>query len=245
MTHVAALQPNHVPGLVVPQPPWPPAQPPSNMLLKEWKYEMRREAQEILPGLYLGPFQASTNMAKLRSMGITHIICLRDSVEARLIFPRFPTEFKYLTMDVADSGTQNIISIFPQCRAFLDEAMNIGGAVLVHDNSGIATAPSIVIGYLMYLFGWEFETALQFVQSKRYCVSTASFENQLREYAPIAAAQRGYQQLQQQQQQNGGSNSLRPNAVPPRKRSWDGEGDTPGGQRLRFGADDEADVDMQ
>lgn len=89
MTHVASLQPNHVPGLAVPQPPWPPAQPPSNMLLKEWKlvatptsrtpadngrrYEMRREAQEILPGLYLGPFQASTNMAKLRSMGVTHM----------------------------------------------------------------------------------------------------------------------------------------------------------------------------
>ncbi|TXT13795.1 hypothetical protein VHUM_01162 [Vanrija humicola] len=135
---------------------------------------MRREAQEVLPGLYLGPFQASTNMAKLRAMGITHIICLRDSVEARLIFPRFPTEFQYLTLDVADSGTQNIISIFPRCRAFLDEALNIGGGVLVHDNSGIATAPAIVIGYLMYLFGWEFETALQFVQSKRYCVSTAS-----------------------------------------------------------------------
>lgn len=36
-------------------------------------------------------------------MMLTCSLCLRDIVEARLIFPRFPTEFVYLTMDVADS----------------------------------------------------------------------------------------------------------------------------------------------
>lgn len=34
---------------------------------------MRREAQEIVTGLYLGPFQASTNLVKLKTMGITHM----------------------------------------------------------------------------------------------------------------------------------------------------------------------------
>lgn len=29
-------------------------------------------------------------------------------MEARLIFPRFPTEFKYLTLDVADSGVSAV-----------------------------------------------------------------------------------------------------------------------------------------
>lgn len=37
------------------------------------RYEMRREAQEILPNLYLGPFQASTNLGRLRSMGIAYM----------------------------------------------------------------------------------------------------------------------------------------------------------------------------
>lgn len=37
------------------------------------RYEMRREAQEIIPGVFLGPIQASTNMNRLKSMGITHM----------------------------------------------------------------------------------------------------------------------------------------------------------------------------
>lgn len=37
------------------------------------RYEMRREAQEILPGLYLGPFMASKSMETLRKLDITHM----------------------------------------------------------------------------------------------------------------------------------------------------------------------------
>lgn len=34
---------------------------------------MRREAQLIIPNLYLGPFQSSINLARMKSMGITHV----------------------------------------------------------------------------------------------------------------------------------------------------------------------------
>ncbi|BEI84972.1 hypothetical protein CcaverHIS002_0503730 [Cutaneotrichosporon cavernicola] len=176
------------PTLPPPVGPWAEPGPPSGMHVQEWKYEMRRQAQAVLPNLYLGPFQASTDLGRLREKRITHILCLRDSVEARHIFPRFPTEFIYLTLDVADSEGQNIISIFPKCREFIDMAMSAGGAVLVHCNSGIATSPAIVMGYLMWKFGWDYTLALTFVQSKRYCVSPASFATQLREYTAIAQA---------------------------------------------------------
>ncbi|OCF40341.1 nuclease I [Kwoniella heveanensis CBS 569] len=156
----------------------------------EWKYEMRREAQEILPGLYLGPFQSSTNLDKMRMMGITHILCVRDQKEARLIYPRFPTEFKYMTLDISDNTDQNLITIFPKCRDFIEEAMSMGGTVLAHCNGGIALSPAIVIGYLMWKFSWSGEKATAFVQNKRYCVSTMSFSNQFKEYEPIQLAQK-------------------------------------------------------
>lgn len=35
-------------------------------------------------------------------------LCVRDGVEARLIFPRFPTEFRYLTLDISDSGVRTV-----------------------------------------------------------------------------------------------------------------------------------------
>ena len=34
---------------------------------------MRREAQLILPNLYLGPFQTSKQLDVLRSFGVTHM----------------------------------------------------------------------------------------------------------------------------------------------------------------------------
>lgn len=37
------------------------------------RYEMRREPQEIIPKLWLGPFQASTNLAKMQALGLTHV----------------------------------------------------------------------------------------------------------------------------------------------------------------------------
>ena len=37
------------------------------------RYEMRRECQEILPGLLLGPFQASKSLDTLKSLGVTHM----------------------------------------------------------------------------------------------------------------------------------------------------------------------------
>jgi serine/threonine/tyrosine-interacting protein len=39
----------------------------------EWRYEMRRECQEILPGLFLGPFVASKSLETLQSLNITHM----------------------------------------------------------------------------------------------------------------------------------------------------------------------------
>ncbi|UOH79244.1 hypothetical protein LQV05_000239 [Cryptococcus neoformans] len=115
-------------------------------------------------------------------------LCIRDQKEARLIFPRFPQEFKYMTLDISDHPDQNLITIFPSCRDFVEEALSMGGTVLAHCNGGIALSPAIVVGYLMWKFNWTAEHALAHVQNKRYCVSTMS--NQFKEYEPIYMAQK-------------------------------------------------------
>lgn len=76
---------------------------------KEWRYEMRREAQEIVPGepssptsppvpssgfnpgsstlslgLYVGPFQPSWKLEILQGLGISHILCIAESREAQV-----------------------------------------------------------------------------------------------------------------------------------------------------------------
>lgn len=62
--------------LACPLPPRPVvASAPTTFLMQPayTRYEMRREAQAIVPNLFLGPFQASTNLRRLREKGITHM----------------------------------------------------------------------------------------------------------------------------------------------------------------------------
>jgi serine/threonine/tyrosine-interacting protein len=46
---------------------------------REWqvtvkrRYDMRHQCQEILPGLLLGPFQVSKNLATLKELRISHM----------------------------------------------------------------------------------------------------------------------------------------------------------------------------
>jgi hypothetical protein len=47
------------------------------------RYEMRRECQEILPGLLLGPFQASKSLELLQGLQITHMSACITSHSSR------------------------------------------------------------------------------------------------------------------------------------------------------------------
>ena len=72
--------------------------------------------------------------------------------EAFSVRPRFPENFKYLTLDVEDNEEQNLIRLFPSyvgverldelfsddviqsAKEFIDSAIRGGGRVLVHCN---------------------------------------------------------------------------------------------------------------
>lgn len=52
--------------------------------------------QEIVPGLYLGPYSVATKskLDVLLHNGITHVVCVRQDIEAHLIRPHFEDRFK-------------------------------------------------------------------------------------------------------------------------------------------------------
>lgn len=150
---------------------------------------MRRDCQEILPGVLLGPSQVAKDLNKLRALGVTHIICVRDEQEAFSVKPRFPENFQYLTLDVKDSDEQNLIRLFPAAKQFIDSGLALGGKVLVHCNGGITLSPAFVIMFVMQRQNMSWEEALQAVQNKRYCIScNGGFLAQLKEYESIYRA---------------------------------------------------------
>ncbi|KAI0345734.1 phosphatases II [Trametopsis cervina] len=155
----------------------------------EWTYEMRRQCQEILPGVLLGPLQVSKSLETLRSLGVTHIVCIRDQKEAFSVRPRFPENFSYLVLDVQDSEEQNLIRLFPQANEFIDKALQGGGRVLVHCNGGISLSPAFVVMYVMKHLQITWEDALHMVQNRRYCISpNGGFLTQIKEYESIYKA---------------------------------------------------------
>ncbi|KAK7464647.1 hypothetical protein VKT23_003891 [Stygiomarasmius scandens] len=162
----------------------------------EWRYEMRRECQEILPGLLLGPFVASKSLPTLQSLGVTHIVCIRDAKEAFSVRPRFPDHFLYLVLDVEDNEEQNLIRLFPRAKAFIDEAIAQGGKVLVHCNGGISLSPAFVVMFVMQHYALSWEDALHMVQNRRYCISpNGGFLTQIKEYEAIYRASQAVAQF--------------------------------------------------
>ncbi|OAJ40102.1 hypothetical protein BDEG_23875 [Batrachochytrium dendrobatidis JEL423] len=156
-----------------------------------WQYEMRRDMQEIIPGLWLGPYSCARDNSLLHLKGITHILCVRESNEEMMVRMRFPEEFHYLCIQASDSPLQNLIPLFPKATSFIHTAITNGGSVLVHCNGGISRSPAFVVAYMMDMHDMQFAAAFQFVQSKRFCMNPIEvFKYQLREYEPIIMARR-------------------------------------------------------
>ncbi|KAI8594326.1 phosphatases II [Dissophora ornata] len=161
-----------------------------NVPVLEWRYEQRREMQEILPSIYLGPYSATRNLEDLKTAHITHIISLWDVSESRILKIHHPDHFKYLQLEISDAATQNLITLFPAVKQFIDQAiLKEGGNVLVNCMSGISRSPAFVVAYLMETTGLEYEVVYRYVQNKRFCMNpNPGFRHQLEEYGPIYTA---------------------------------------------------------
>lgn len=179
-----ATSPECIPALEFPE-------IPNKDELVDWTYSKRREMQEIVPGVYLGPYSAATNseLHVLKQVGISHVICIRHEREAHYIRANFPEHFIYLVLNVADSTTENIIRHFPKVKAFVDSCLNSGGKVLLHGTAGISRSAALMIAFIMETYGLTYREAFHYVQQRRFCINpNEGFVQQLIEYEPIYLA---------------------------------------------------------
>eukprot|EP00045_Choanoeca_perplexa_P005376 m.45363 g.45363 ORF g.45363 m.45363 type:complete len:193 (+) comp13085_c0_seq1:79-657(+) len=158
----------------------------------DWQFEMRREMQEIFDGCFLGPYAVAQRdqLSALQAKGITHIVCIRASSEARFLRENFPKQIVYLTLDLGDSDVDKLLPVIKPFAEFLDTAFAAGGRVLIHDNVGISQGPSFLTAYIMQKRRTSFSRALTYVQNKRFCVCpNEAFQQQLIQYEAICKAQ--------------------------------------------------------
>ncbi|KAL3449475.1 protein-tyrosine phosphatase-like protein [Aspergillus insuetus] len=149
----------------------------------DWTYSLRREAQRILPFLYLGPWSCLSNKQWLRDEGFTLLFGVRDERLARL---RLVSGHKAaadlgIESDSFDvSGSQDVIARLPQAIRRINDHIypSIDSAsgqiipkkVLVFCETGNGLSASVVVAYLMVMLNMELGHALNFLHSQRFCI---------------------------------------------------------------------------
>ncbi|MXQ95655.1 hypothetical protein E5288_WYG010804 [Bos mutus] len=109
---------------------------------------------------------------------VTHILNVAYGVENA-----FLNDFIYKNISILDLPETNILSYFPECFEFIEEAKMKDGVVLVHCNAGVSRAAAIIIGFLMNSEEISFTSAFSLVKNARPSICpNAGFLEQLRTY---------------------------------------------------------------
>ncbi|CAO3569325.1 unnamed protein product [Mortierella alpina] len=160
-----------------------------NVPLLEWRYEQRRNARD--PPVHLSGallLHAQSRRAQERRHH-PHRLSL-GLVGIQILKVHHPDQFRYLQLEISDAATQNLITLFPAVKRFMDQAiLQENGKVLVNCMSGISRSPAFVVAYLMEATGLDYEMVYRYVQNKRFCMNpNPGFRHQLEEYGPIYTA---------------------------------------------------------
>lgn len=218
----------------------------------EWNYEMRREAQMILPFLYLGPLSCLKNRDFLVREGITLLLAIRSrrSAQARLVSgEKIAAELgiEADTIDVSDN--QELIAEFPRAIRRINDHLSSQSSdamksrntaerkVLVFCESGNERSASVVIAYLMVMLNLDMVQALYIVQHRRFCVCIEEpMRHLLASWESILAAKRDVTKAKREALHASWDGAQ---MQAPRKRSFSDLNDA----ALRTGEDTEMDVD--
>lgn len=206
----------------------------SKNTLVEWAYERRRQAQMILPWLYLGPMVAAKDKKFLEREGITMVLAVRaqpNSMMGALTASR----------DVcAEVSTIEVPSFYELITRFAETTTMINahiarfrehslrktgqptlGKALVFCESGNEKSAAVIAAYLMnMLTDFDHIKAMQVCQAQRFCVNFDDvLKNILQSYWDILQAQRSVTMSNTASSDTNGRNGLGGNGVHPQPAS--------------------------
>lgn len=179
---------------------------------KDWKYEQRRAAQQVLPFLWLGPVSAARDSSFLQSHQITMILAMRNiqsggaislrskaavqlGIESRAIdvagtyevIPALLSGIEIINTHVSDlHKKRQVETSFPS-----NTSVSPPGKVLVYCESGNELSSIFLAAYLMAIYSIDLVKAIQVIQAQRFC---APFDDAskflLQTFGDIVQAQR-------------------------------------------------------
>eukprot|EP00727_Mastigamoeba_balamuthi_P003112 m51a1_g12799 putative dual specificity protein phosphatase 1-like (277) ;mRNA; r:1762-2737 len=137
---------------------------------------------EISPGLYLGTKHVASNGDWIAEAGIRAV--LNVSVEVKNYFADVPEGPAYKRLPIRDSDEEILgAEVLDECTAWVAEAMQRGGGVLVHCKEGRSRSPTVLVACLMRNTGWPLQRAYDHVLALRgYLNLKDSFKHALMRY---------------------------------------------------------------
>ncbi len=140
--------------------------------------DVDRRFSPISSSLLLGSIPTPSDIAELRSAGVTHVVsCLAESRRSKVAF--LADEFEHLFVDLDDTIEQDLSGALATFDAFID-TVDPDGAVLVHCRAGVSRSTSLVVAHVMATEGSAFIDAYRSVRSKRIrALPNVGFASQL------------------------------------------------------------------
>ena len=173
----------------------------------DWRFEMRRDAQEILPFLYLGPIMCVKNREFLQNENFSLFVSVRTSPGARTwsaSAKRTANEWGIAFEPVDVVTSHELLYKLPDVIRDINDHIcvprisengeHLPKKVLVLCESGNESSAIVVAAYLMAMFDLDIPTALQLVQNRRFSISHESpFWSALSSFGGILKAKRDVQ----------------------------------------------------
>ncbi|XP_023343950.1 serine/threonine/tyrosine-interacting protein A [Eurytemora carolleeae] len=168
-----------------------------------WAYSMRRNMQQILPGLFLGPYGAAgkSKLEELQHHGISHLVCVRMPGEEKIVRINFQDSFICSVIEMSESRTERILPKLKEFQLLLEDCLSSNGKLLVYCVDGMSRSAALVMGFIMFKYGLSYQEVLKYVQQRRFCIQPSPvFEVQLKELEPICRAEVGRRSYQPSRQ---------------------------------------------
>ncbi|EEH36203.1 dual specificity protein phosphatase 3 [Paracoccidioides lutzii Pb01] len=213
----------------------------------EWHYNKRREAQMILPFLYVGPTSAARNIEFVKGEGITYLLGIRGPMpyHERIVCAdkcaaQLGIKSDYIVLEDDEDLAQSIPDIIRSindhlccCPVHIQPGSNAQEPisdrplkkVLIFCETGNERSAAIAIAYLMAIMNYDLVKAFINVQGRRYCCNlTDPLKGGLHTFESVLTAKRDLAKAQSDVSSVNGN----PRASSPRKRAIDAihEGDS-------------------
>ncbi|BGP08415.1 Dual specificity protein phosphatase 1 [Rhodotorula toruloides] len=125
--------------------------------------------QEVIPGLWIGDYNASQDHNLLKERNISCIVSgMRQEYAAA---PGIDLH----RVSVDDTDSTNILEHFVPTADFIDAALRKGQNVLVHCQAGVSRSTTLLAAYLMRNHGLNVEQAVERIRSVRPQVEPSEF----------------------------------------------------------------------